>query len=73
MHQAPRAHYLAAEGLADTLMAQANAEDRQLTRHCAQQRDGHSGLLGSAWARRDHDRVRSHRAHAGDVDRVVAA
>src|SRR5580704_15336340 len=72
VHQAIGAHDFAAERLADTLQTEAHAENRQFTRHLAQQSQRDSGLGGSAWPGRDYDRRGMKRANAGDVDRVVA-
>ncbi len=72
MHQAISAHDLAAERLADTLQAEAYAENRNFARHLAQKSQRDSGLGGSARSGRDDDRRRMKRANAGDIDRVVA-
>ena len=72
MHQARRAHYLAAESFADTLMAQADAQHRHRPGEFAQDRNGDAGFGRSARTGRNHDRVGLQRASAGDIDRVVA-
>src|SRR5271156_1822516 len=72
VHQAIRAHDLAAERLADTLQAEAHAENRNLVRHLAQESQRDAGLGGSARSRRDDDRIGTQRANAGDFDGVVA-
>ena len=72
VHQAPRADDLAAERRADRLVAEADAEDRQLAGELADRVDADAGLGRRARARREHERVGAQRADAGDIDLVVA-
>src|ERR1035437_3518118 len=72
VHQATRAHDLPAKRLADALQAEAHAENRNFTRHLAQQLQRDSGLGGSARSGRDDDCGGMKRANAGDIDGVVA-
>src|SRR5260370_32401420 len=72
MHQSARANYLRAERFADTLMTEADAENRYLARHLAQHPQRDSSLGGSARSRRDYNCARPEGAQSGDVDRVVA-
>src|SRR6266852_1000886 len=72
VHQARRAHDLSAERLSDTLMAEADAENRHLARHLTQQLERDSRFGRRARSRRNYDCAGPQRAHAGYVDRVVA-
>src|SRR3984893_19125074 len=56
MHQAPRASHRRAESLADALMAQAYAQNRDLPGHLMKQCNRNSRFRRSARAGRDHDR-----------------
>src|SRR5215469_7826559 len=53
-----RAHDLAAERLADRLMPQTDAEDRNALARGRDERKADAGLVGRAWAGREHDGVR---------------
>jgi hypothetical protein len=57
VHRDARAHDASAKNLADALMAQAHAEDRQATSEMPDQVHGDPGLIGSARAWRDHQDV----------------
>src|SRR5579863_912165 len=72
MHQAAGANDLRAEGVAQTLMTQADAEDRKRAGKFAQQSDRDSGLGGSAGPGRDDYGVRLQVAHGGNGDRIIA-
>src|ERR1700726_4690938 len=72
MHQPWRADDLAAERLTDTLMAEADAENRDLAGHLAQNLQRDASFRRRTWSRRDNDCIGAQCAHAGDVDRVVA-
>src|SRR5262249_36592031 len=71
MHRRRRPHHLAAEGGADRLMAEADAEDRDLVGGRRNQVEANAGLLWRAWARREHDRVRVGSDDRGARDLVV--
>src|SRR6185295_7977862 len=57
MHRNRRAHDLAAEGLADRLMAEADAKDRDGRRCLADQVEADAGVVWRAGAGREHDGV----------------
>src|SRR3984885_8447644 len=52
-----RAHHLAAEGVADRLVAEADAEDRDCRSGARDQIETDAGLFGRAGAGRQHDRI----------------
>ncbi len=58
VHRHRRAHHLAAERLADRLMAEADAEDRDGRRRLGDQVEADAGLVRRAGAGREHDRLR---------------
>ena len=60
------------EGGADRLMAQADAQDRDLAGEPPDRRQAHAGLLRAARAGRDDDPRRPQRGDPVDVDPVVA-
>ena len=72
VHRHRRAHHLAAEDLADGLMAEADAEQRHLARRLADQVEADAGLIGRAGAGREHDRLRLGRDHRVGRNLVVA-
>ena len=72
VHEARRAHDLAAERRADRLVAEADAEDRQLAGEGLDRGDAHARLGRRARARRQDQRRRRQGSDAGDVDLVVA-
>src|SRR5579885_201976 len=72
MHQARCADDPSAKRFADALMAEADAEDRQLRRKLTQDRHRDAGFFRRARAGRDHNRVGSERARTSNVDRIVA-
>src|SRR5205807_4312842 len=72
VHLPPGARDRGAEGLADRLMAEADAEDRDARPEPADNLEGDARVVGCPRARRDHDPLRPHRADPGQVDRVVA-
>src|SRR5208283_706468 len=67
-----RAHHLAAESLADRLMPQADAEDRDLAAGAGDEVEAHARLMRRAGAGREHDRVRASGHHVIDADLVIA-
>ena len=71
VHRDGRAHHLAAERDADGLMAETDAEDRNLP-GLPHQFDADAGILGNARPRRNHDAFGPHREHFGDRHGVVA-
>ena len=58
VHQLGRADHVAAKGRADGLVAEADAENRNLAGHVADEVDGDAGLLRRAGAGREEDAVR---------------
>ena len=58
VHRRRRADDLAAERLADRLVAEADAEDRDLARSGGDQVEADAGLVRRAGAGRQHDRLR---------------
>src|SRR5690606_19900236 len=65
------AAHLAAERDPDRLMAEADAEDRELAREASDRLDRDARVLRSTRPRRDDEAARSVRSDAVDVDRVV--
>ena len=57
VHRGRRAHHFAAEGVADRLMAEADAEDRNFAGRRGNQIEADAGFLWRAGARREHDGV----------------
>ncbi len=72
VHRYRRPHYLAAEGVANRLMAQADAEDRDFGGNRRDQIETDAGLLGRAGAGRKHDGVRIGVDDSGAGDLVIA-
>ena len=72
VHRQLRALTSPAVGLADRLMAEADAEQRDLSPAAFDQIEADTGLVGRARARRQHDRLRPHRQCLVDRDPVVA-
>ena len=72
MHRHRRAHHLAAEDLADGLMAEADAEDRNAGRGLLDQIEADAGVIGRAGAGRQHDGFRLGGEHILHRDLVVA-
>ena len=73
VHQRGRAHDRAAIDLADRLVAEADAEDRDFRAGALDQRQADAGLVGRAGAGREHDGLGVHGHHLVDGDLVVAA
>ena len=67
-----RTHDLAAERLADRLMAQADAENRHLPASLLDDFQRHAGLVRRARPGRDHDALRRQLANLLDRQLVVA-
>src|SRR5207342_3014372 len=55
VHQGLRVHDLAAVGLADRLVAEADAEERQASREAPDHVERYARLVRRAWSRREHD------------------
>jgi hypothetical protein len=72
VHQALGADHLAAEGLADGLMAQANSKDGHFAGHVADQRNQNAGLAGRARAGREQNALGLERLDLFDGQFVVA-
>ena len=72
MHRHRRAHHVAAEGLADRLLAEADAEHRNGRRGLVDQIEADAGLVRRAGAGREHDRVRIGGDHVARGHLVVA-
>src|SRR6266404_1554021 len=72
MHGQGCPHDAPAKGLADRLMAEAYAQDRQLARRCLDQIQADPGPVGVARARRENDALGPHRQHIGGRQLVVA-
>src|SRR4029079_10422336 len=72
VHRLRRAHHLAAERLADGLMAETDAEDRHARRGVIDQIEADAGLVRRAGAGRQHDCFWLLRQHVLDRNLVVA-
>ena len=72
VHRFGRADYLAAERLADCLVPEADAEQRDLAGGRCNQIQADAGFRGRAGARRQHDRFGLHCDRIGDGQLVVA-
>ena len=73
VHEMSGTNHAAAEGFADGLMSQANAEDGNFSREVADEGDADSGLVRRAGARRDDDSLGLQGLHFVDGDLVVAS
>src|SRR5580700_12198420 len=73
VHQLRSANYPAAEGFADGLMAEANAEDWNLPGKSLDQRNGNAGLARGAGAGRNHNSLRPQIRDFIERDFVIAA
>ena len=73
VHQLRRADDVAAKGRADGLMAEADAEDRHLAGHVADEVDGDAGFLRRAGAGGEDDAVRVQGFDLFGRELVVAA
>src|SRR4030095_310472 len=73
VHQHRGADDLAAEGVADPLVAQADAEHRRAPPELADDVHRDAGVFGPPRARRNHDAIRLHRFDLAERDLVVAA
>ena len=72
VHRLGRADHLAAVDLADRLVAEADAEQRDRRPGLGDQVEADAGLVGRARPRRQHDRLRLHADRRVDGDLVVA-
>src|ERR1019366_7607887 len=72
VHQAARAHDLSAERRADRLVAETDAEDRQLARERADRLDANAGFGRRARPGRKHEPIGLQPGDAFDADLVVA-
>src|SRR5262245_5038312 len=72
VHDTRRADHVAAEGGADRLVAEADAEDRDRAREALDQRHRDAGLARRARSRRDDDAVGRQRRDLRETDAVVA-
>src|SRR5579871_5874195 len=72
VHRLTGAHDLAAEGLSDRLMAEADAENRGGFARSPHEVEADACLIRRAWARREHDRLGSLRQRLLHADLVVA-
>ena len=72
VHDTGGAHDLAAEGLADGLMAEAHAEDGQATGEMADHVQGDPGLVRRVRPRRQADPIGRKSLDAGQIDGIVA-
>src|ERR1700734_841320 len=68
VHGQGRAHDVAAEGLADRLVAEADAEHRNGRRGLVDQVEADAGIIGGAGPRRQHDRIGIGGDHIGARD-----
>lgn len=71
VHHLPGTHHLSTERLPQGLMSQTDAENRQLAGEMANRLHGNTGLVGRAGPRRDHQPVRPHRLHPGQINLVI--
>src|SRR5262245_41801208 len=67
-----RPHDSSAECGRNGLMAEANAKDRKLAAQPAHEIDRTARVGGSAWSRRQHNRVRLQAPHFTNCGRIVA-
>ena len=72
MHGHRRAHHFAAVDLPDGLMAEADAEQRNLRAGLGDEVEADAGLVGRAGAGREHDALGLQLQDFGDGDLVVA-
>ena len=72
VHEVGGRNHLAAVGLADALIAQADAEDRDLAGQLVERRQGDAAVFGAARPGGDEDGVGPLRPDALHVDGVVA-
>ena len=73
VHQVRRANDFAAEGSANGLMAETDAQQRHASGEMANQVDADAGLLRSAWAGRDEDAIGMQSLDFGDRGLIVAS
>jgi len=71
VHELLRMHDLAAEGLADTLMPQAHAENRDFARELFNRRHRHPCFIRRAGPGRDHDVIGFERIDAIKINLIV--
>src|SRR5947209_1957945 len=71
VHRDGRARDRAAIGLANRLVAETDAEDRNLSSDIVDEVEANAGLMRGAWPGRKHDRIRPRRQHVGDAHLVV--
>src|SRR5947208_5513588 len=72
VHDAPGTHDRAAEGGADRLVPEADAEDGEPAREALDERHRDARLARRAWPGRDHDAVGAERRHLLQRDGIVA-
>ena len=72
VHHLARTHHITAKRLADGLVAQAHAEDRQLAGEVFDGFKGHARFARRTRARRNHNALRVQRGDFGDGQFVVA-
>jgi hypothetical protein len=72
MHQFRRPDHLAAKGLADSLVAEADAQNGHLVLRLGDKVEADPGLIGRAGARRQHNCLGPCRENLADADLVVA-
>src|SRR5579872_4418502 len=70
MHRHRCPHHLAAESLADRLVAETHAEQGDVP-GAAHELEADAGVIGIARARRDHDALRPHRKRLIDAQRII--
>jgi hypothetical protein len=72
VHEMGGRHHLAAVGLTDALVAQADAEDRDLAGQAVERRQGDAAVFGAARPGGDQDGIGPLRPDGLHVDGVVA-
>src|SRR6186713_3188561 len=72
MHRPLRAYDASSVGLADALMAETHAEDRNASAQLTDDIDRHAGFVRRAGSRRDDDVRWTARQDSADIDRIVA-
>ena len=72
VHRNRRPDHAAAKSLADGLVAEADAKDRNVRGGALDQIEADAGLVGRAWTGRQHDGVGVAREHVIDADLIIA-